>query len=476
MAITKMMNIKTQSNLYNAIAYIMREEKTEECLWIGGNSGDSPEEVYRVMMQTKEDWGKLNGRKGYHFVISWKPGECDTEKAYQVLQEFCQEYLGGEYDYVFAVHADTDHCHGHIIFNSVNRATGYKYRYERGDWEKYIQPVTDKLCQKCHLPKLEYEKGDRKGMAYVQWKNGGKESFKRLIRTDIDYAVSHCTSYEEFLEILKHFGYEIKPGITRQNGKEEEVLSLKLPGQKRAWRTKEKTLGKAYTVEAIRDRIQNQKEIFIRPRPHKLKRWESQENGSMYRMVRSISGYQKLHVRDVYQIQNRYARHNMYAVNQAQIRKNLIRIQKLKEDCRYLLSMQIRSRETLLEREKELVKEELYLKQKQRVQENVMELESYKKIQQLEQELKQIPAWEDRFEEVLDELEDLQKELPEPVEDLKEIQEKLAGIREEKRLIRQIKKMDEEHRGQDLKILCLPIPKEKVRIQKTEKRGKAWKR
>lgn len=476
MAITKMMNIKTQSNLYNAIAYIMQEEKTEECLWIGGNSGDSPEEVYRVMMQTKKDWGKLNGRKGYHFVISWKPGECDTEKAYQVLQEFCQEYLGGEYDYVFAVHTDTDHCHGHIIFNSVNRATGYKYRYERGDWERYIQPVTDKICLKYNLPKLEYEKEARKGMAYVQWKNGGKESFKNLIRTDIDYAVSHCASYDEFLGILKHFGYEIKTGITRQNGKEEEVLSLKLPGQKRAWRTKEKTLGKAYTVEAIRERIENQKEIFIRPRLHKLKRWERQGSGSMYRMVRSISGYQKLHVRDVYQIQNRYARHNIYAVNQAQIRKNLLQIRKLKEDCRYLLSMQIRSRETLLEREKELVKEELHLKQKQRVQENVKELESYKKIQQLERELKQIPAWEDRFEEILDDLEDLQKELPEPVEDLKEIREKLEGIREEKRLIRQIKKMDEEHKGQDMRVLHLPSPKEKARIQKTEKRGKVWKK
>ena len=476
MAITKMMNIKTQSNLYNAIAYIMREEKTEESLWIGGNAGDNPEEVYRVMMQTKQDWGKLNGRKGYHFVISWKPGECDPEKAYQVLQEFSQEYLGGEYDYVFAIHTDTDHCHGHIIFNSVNRVTGYKYRYERGDWERYIQPVTDKICLKYDLPRLRYEKEARKGMAYVQWKNGGKESFKNLIRTDIDYAVSHSTSYDEFLGSLKHFGYEIKTGITRQNGKEEEVLSLKLPGQKRAWRTKEKTLGKTYTVEAIRERIQNQKEIFVRPRCHKLKRWDRQESGSMSRMVRGISGYQKLHVRDVYQIQNRYARHNIYAVNQAQIRKNLLQIRKLKEDCRYLLSMQIRSRETLLEREKALVKEELYLKQKQRVQEHVAELESYQKVQQLEQELKQIPVWEDRFEEVLDELECLQKDLPEPMEDLEEIREKLAGIREEKRLIRQIKKIDAERKEQNLSIRHLPMPKEKAGIQKPEKRGKVWKK
>ena len=188
----------------------------------------------------------------------------------------------------------------------------------------------------------------------------------------------------EFLGILKHFGYEIKTGITRQNGKEEEVLSLKLPGQKRAWRTKEKTLGKTYTVEAIRERIQNQKEIFVRPRCHKLKRWDRQESGSMSRMVRGISGYQKLHVRDVYQIQNRYARHKyLCRKTQAQIRKNLLQIRKLKEDCRYLLSMQIRSRETLLEREKALVKEELYLKQKQRVQEHVAELESYQKYSSL---------------------------------------------------------------------------------------------
>ena len=62
MAITKMMNIKTQSNLYNAIAYIMREEKTEESLWIGGNAGDNPEEVYRVMMQT--GLGKIKWEEG----------------------------------------------------------------------------------------------------------------------------------------------------------------------------------------------------------------------------------------------------------------------------------------------------------------------------------------------------------------------------------------------------------------------------
>ena len=95
MAITKILNIKSQSNLHNAIEYILKSEKTKEQLWVGGNAGNTTQEVYRTMMDTKQTWGKLDGRKGYHIIISWKPGECTEEKAYQILQEFCQEYLGG---------------------------------------------------------------------------------------------------------------------------------------------------------------------------------------------------------------------------------------------------------------------------------------------------------------------------------------------------------------------------------------------
>ena len=46
-------------------------------------------------MDTKQAWGKLDGRKGYHIIISWKPGECTEEKAYQIIQEFCQDDLIG---------------------------------------------------------------------------------------------------------------------------------------------------------------------------------------------------------------------------------------------------------------------------------------------------------------------------------------------------------------------------------------------
>lgn len=103
---------------------------------MGGNSGSEADEVYQTMIDTKKEWNKLDKRQGYHFVISFAPGEASAEQAYDVLKDFCEEYLGDDYDYVFSIHTDQEHMHGHIVFNSVSRTNGYKYRYERGTGRK----------------------------------------------------------------------------------------------------------------------------------------------------------------------------------------------------------------------------------------------------------------------------------------------------------------------------------------------------
>jgi len=57
----------------------MNPKKTEDGKLIGGNAGMTPKEVYQTMMDTKSDWEKLDGRQGYHYVISFKPGEASEE-------------------------------------------------------------------------------------------------------------------------------------------------------------------------------------------------------------------------------------------------------------------------------------------------------------------------------------------------------------------------------------------------------------
>ncbi len=59
MAITKLNYIGTPkgggaAHLKNAIVYIMNPDKTENDVWIGGNAGNTPKEVFQVMMDTKQ--------------------------------------------------------------------------------------------------------------------------------------------------------------------------------------------------------------------------------------------------------------------------------------------------------------------------------------------------------------------------------------------------------------------------------------
>lgn len=481
MAITKLMNIKESSHgagrhLFNSIRYIMNPEKTENGLLVGGNSGNDCYEVYDTMQATKREWDKLDKRQGYHFVLSWKPGETDPETAYQMIKEFCEEYLGDNYDYVFSVHNDHKHIHGHIVFNSVNRNTGYKYRYEKKDWEKYIQPVTDRICERHGLKKLEYDRSDKKGKSYAEFRadKEGKFSWKKIIRSDIDYMVSRAESYEDFLEQMKGIGYYIKSGYSRKD-KRNYVLFC-APGQDKGW--KDKNLGEGYKWEEIKHRILNENFQYDFPRPPRLKQCKMQP---ILKNHSYLSRYQVRKVRVLHQTSN-YLR-NPYAVDQAQVRKNLLQIDRLREDCNYLIRRNIRSEAELEQRETELLKAEKILKEQQSNRYPIREEELYQKHLKLQQELAAIPDWDDRFEEVQDRLEELEARLPKNVDEVEmkfaSAKEELAAVRQEKRIIRHIKKMDKEMTVIPMKpiVNTRDCPKAHTRIQQgrqAEKGAEIW--
>lgn len=448
MAVTKLLNIKSSSHgagrhLYNAIAYIMNPKKTDDGVLVGGNAGSTKEEVYDTMLTTKKDWEKLEGRQGYHFVLSWKPGETDTETAYQMLQEFCAEYLGDNYDYVFAIHGDQEHVHGHLIFNSVNRINGYKYRYEKGDWETKIQPVTDRICERHGLPKLEYDKENRLGISYAEWnaEKKGKFSWKKIIQADIDFAVSQSDSYPAFLECMKKLGYHIKTVHTRSDG---EVLSLRAPGQNRAWRTKTSILGEAYTISGIQNRIGKEVKEYGVPKPPKLRSFRMPPE----RMRPSCSGYQMRRVREMYRTKHRFSIRNPYAVHPGKVRRNLLEIDRLAEDCRYLFRNRIHSEAELLEREGQLQERERFWRNRQSSLRALEREETYQQYAALRQELQELPESEDRFEELQDAMEALEEKLPFSADqcwkEQRETAERLAALRRERRVIRHIRASEQE--------------------------------
>lgn len=228
MAITKMMHMKASSkaridiHLEHSINYILQPKKLGEANLAGGINC-LPEMAYRQMKATKRMFGKTGGRQGYHFVISLKPGEGTPKIMYDIAMRFAEEAFAGEYEAVVAVHTDREHLHAHIIINSVNMVTGYKFQCQDGDWKYKFQPITNKLCEEygLHITPAEYSK-EPKNMARPQWER--EQAFFKWIKQDALFCAISAENMEHFVFLLEKLGFEVKQG---------KHIAVKVPGMKR---------------------------------------------------------------------------------------------------------------------------------------------------------------------------------------------------------------------------------------------------
>lgn len=252
MAISKILYMKDCGNhfhgkhLKQSLDYVMNPEKTQNGRLVGGMNCQL-DAAFKQMMDTKKDFGKVDKRQGYHLIISFKEGEVSPDTAYEITGRFVKEYLGQQYEAVYCVHDNTDHVHSHIIFNSVSFVDGRKYRYEKGDWERDIQPITNRLCEEYGLSTIDIGGDKEEERDHYKEHNDyrdGRFVWSKMIARDLDACILQAGSFEEFVELLSEKGYEVKQG---------KHLAVKPPGMGRYRRCH--TLGEDYTEERIRQRI-----------------------------------------------------------------------------------------------------------------------------------------------------------------------------------------------------------------------------
>lgn len=241
-------------HLKQALDYITEPHKTGNGEWVAALNCQK-ENVYHQMHQTKELFGKTDQRQGYHLIISFVEGEVDAQSAFEVIGRFAQEYLGKDYEALYAVHDNTEHIHGHIIFNSVSFRDGKKYRYKKGDWAKKIQPVTNRLCEEYGLSTIEISEDRAKPSEnYKEWNDfrDGKFVWTDMIKRDIDACILQSATYESFLSMLSDMGYGIKNAY-RSEGKHLAIKPMGLTRYRRC-----KSLGENYSEERICERIRTE--------------------------------------------------------------------------------------------------------------------------------------------------------------------------------------------------------------------------
>ena len=299
MAISKILHMKDSGNSFHArhlkraLDYVMNPEKTQRGRLVGAVNCQA-DMAFEQMMDTKKQFGKTDKRQGYHIILSFKEDEVEPDRAFKITQKFVAEYLGDAYEAVFVVHDNTDHVHSHIVFNSVSFVDGKKYRYEKGDWAKYIQPITNKLCQEYGLSIIDVEDGSKEKQHenYKDWSEYREGSFvwADMIKRDLDACILQANDFSGFLELLSEKGYEVKQG---------KHLAVRPQGMTRFRRCK--TLGENYSQEAIVERIAKEDLSFYQSQNEEKQAAIVKCYVKRYRRAK-MSGLQKRYYAKLYRI------------------------------------------------------------------------------------------------------------------------------------------------------------------------------
>lgn len=186
-------------------------------------------------------------------IISFDGQEITPEKALEFGNELCRRFLKNEYQYVLAVHTDTENVHCHVIFNAVNywnQKTFETLEDRKSDkaWKR-LQKISDEICREYGLSVIENPERS-KGKSYYEWDmNRQGISWKTKLKWAIDECISESRSFEEFLKKLAERNIEVvyQP---------DKVIDLKfrMEGQQRFARSR--TLGWYYETEQIKKRIE----------------------------------------------------------------------------------------------------------------------------------------------------------------------------------------------------------------------------
>ena len=253
MAYTKIHAIK--ATVDKAIDYICNHEKTDEKMFVSSYAC-SPETAAYDFKYTLDHCRENSPNKAYHLIQAFAPGEVSYEEAHRIGKELADKVLEGKYSYVLTTHIDKGHIHNHIIFCAADNIEHNKYHDCKQSYY-HIRKLSDELC-KAHNLSIIIPVCER-GKKYKEWQSDQNGStWKTQLRRDINFCIKSASTYEDFLLLMRAKGYEIK-GESFEEGA-AKYISFRPLDKERFVRGSMKSLGKEYTKERIRERIEMKRE------------------------------------------------------------------------------------------------------------------------------------------------------------------------------------------------------------------------
>lgn len=206
-----------RGNVQRAIDYITNPDKTKD-LFVHSTSGHPSVTglEWKIRNNILENNVGRSGKEtyaGYHFQISFPPGEVTEEQCYSIADEWIKRAFGNDYNYVIAVHNDKPHMHAHIVFNPVSKRTGKIRRVMFKRELPKLKMISDNICKQRGLSVLPFKDNDSK--SYFEWMQHG-DSYKEIIRKTIDGIIPKVTKYEELKNYMNALGFEIEDSFENE--------------------------------------------------------------------------------------------------------------------------------------------------------------------------------------------------------------------------------------------------------------------
>ena len=333
MAVTKILARK--GRLDKAIRYVLNGDKTNEQI-LTARFNCEPGWELKQMLDTKREYGKTDGVQYYHIIQAFKPGEIEPEQALEIAKAFVEEYLSG-YEVVIGTHIDKEHCHSHILFNSVNAETGNKYHSSPRTYYSQIRRISDRLCRERGLSVITLGEGaNGKAVSYAEWlqQSRGQPTFRSMLEADLRQCIEAANDLGHFFMLMEHQGYEIKHGRRlgfRLRGEER----FRYPGRKNPLFTE------AGIEAAIQGNLETimagKKPVFVIPAKYRP-----------YKRPLKYSGFLALYVHYLY-ILGKVEKRAAPPRQAPQLKKELMRFDRYKEQFAFLEAKEISTKQEMAE-------------------------------------------------------------------------------------------------------------------------------
>lgn len=167
--------------------------------------------VYDDFLRTQLLHHKDSGRRFYHLVQSFPSGEeVDPVKAHLAARRLAEFFEDREV--LVCTHTDRDHVHSHLIINAVALESGLKLHSDKALIQRLMR-FNDQVCEEFQLPVFqpEQKKAEAKAVSNAEYHSAAKgESWKFRLMNVIDNCMRFAASKEDFLELMRSEGYEIR--------------------------------------------------------------------------------------------------------------------------------------------------------------------------------------------------------------------------------------------------------------------------